>query len=68
MDIQEIKETLDSFKIISGCFAIIVGLLVYIWKTDKVRNEKMFDKINETLEELRNLTTIHDVEIKNINK
>ena len=68
MDIQEVAATLDSFKIISACFAVIVGLLVYIWKTDKARNEKMFDRINETLAELKLLTIEHDVKINTLEK
>ena len=68
MEIQELAATLDSFKIISACFAVIIGLLVYIWKTDKTRNEKMFSRINDTLEELRMLTAKHDVKIEKLEK
>ena len=67
MEIQEVADTLGLFmKLFSGCFAIIVGLLIYIWKTDKTRNEKMFNRINKTLEELTILTTRHDVKIENL--
>ncbi len=68
MEIQELAATLDSFKIISACFAVIIGLLVYSWKTDKTRNEKMFSRINDTLEELRMLTAKHDVKIEKLEK
>jgi len=75
MEIQEIAASVDSLKLISGCFALIMGLLVYIWKTDKARtekmderNEKMFERINDTLSELKELTARHDVKIENLEK
>lgn len=53
------------YPIISGAFVAIVGLLIYIWKTNITRTDNILEQTNKTLSELKEITARHDVEIEN---
>jgi len=66
MNLEEIEIILFEFKVISGLFLAVTTLLLYVWKTESKRNEKMFDRHGKILEEIRLLTAVHEVEIENL--
>lgn len=70
MNIEEIENTFLVIKwvypIISFCFFSIVSLLIYIWKTNTTRTDKILEQTNKTLDELKTMVAINSVEIKNI--
>mgnify|MGYP003669666189 CR=1 FL=1 len=77
MELKEIEIILFEFKVISGLFLAVTTLIVFIWKSecrrrdknrdeDNSHNKEMFDRHGKILEEIRLLTAVHEVEIKNL--
>lgn len=79
MELKEVEVILFEFKLISFLFLTITSLIIFIWKSegkrrDRVRDEdnnnhkEMFDRHGKILEEMRVLTAVHEVEIKNLKR
>lgn len=77
MNLEEIEIILFEFKLISFLFLAITSLIVFIWKSESKRRDRnrdednnnhkeMFDRHGKILEEIRVLTAVHEVEIKNL--
>ena len=77
MNLEEIEIILFEFKLISFLFLAITSLIVFIWKSESKRRDKnrdednnnhkeMFDRHGKILEEIKVLTAVHEVEIKNL--
>ena len=77
MDVQELEDAITVIKIIypilSGCFFVIIGLLIFIWKNDKAslkeENENRDSTMRKVVENLQTLTVLvnrHDVDIDNM--
>lgn len=67
MDIKEIEDTFIILKwvypIISFCFLAIVTLIIYIWKTNTARTDKILEQTNKTLAEVVTLSAVHESRI-----
>jgi membrane protein implicated in regulation of membrane protease activity len=79
MNLEEIEIILFEFKLISFLFLAITSLIVFIWKSESKRRDKnrdednnnhkeMFDRHGKILEEIKVLTAVHEVEIKNLKR
>ena len=56
------------YPIISFCFFSIVTLLIYIWKTNTSRTDKILEETNKTLAKLVTLTAVHDARLNAVEK
>jgi hypothetical protein len=70
MNIQELENAILIIKwiypIISFCFLAIVSLLIYIWKTNTARTDKILEKTNETLACVVTIQAVHESRIKGL--
>ena len=56
------------YPIISFCFFSIVSLLIYIWKTNTSRTDKLIEEQNKTLSKVVTLTAVLDARINSLEK
>lgn len=77
--IQDLEAVLFMVKwvwpVVSGCFSIIMLLLIYIWKTNTSRTSDILEKINcnlkdtgDTLAKIVTLTAVLESRVNNIDK
>lgn len=68
MSIEELETAVVVIKwvypVISGAFIMIVGLLIYIWKTNTKRTDDILEGVSNNLKELRILVAEHKIQIR----
>lgn len=55
-------------EIISTGFAILIGLIIYIWKNNTKRTDDILEKVQQNLNELKSITERQEVHIENNTK